>query len=112
MTTDPIDTEALRKQYAHLVEKYGPEAWAESRAHVVLSLLDALATAEHRATRAEAQSAIRGRAVVVYRERAQEAEAKLRAAEAFVEAVKALVEEDDRRIIGEIVARKHAPEGA
>ena len=32
--------------------------------------------AEHRATRAEAQSAIRGRAVVIYRERAREAEAE------------------------------------
>ena len=37
---------------------------------------DALAAAEHRATRAEAQSAIRGRAVVIYRERAREAEAE------------------------------------
>ena len=36
----------------------------------------ALAAAEHRATRAEAQSAIRGRAVVIYRERAREAEAE------------------------------------
>src|SRR5699024_5742215 len=37
---------------------------------------DALAAAEHRATRAEAQSDIRGRAVVIYRERAREAEAE------------------------------------
>ena len=37
---------------------------------------EALAAAEHRATRAEAQSAIRGRAVVIYRERAREAEAE------------------------------------
>ena len=37
---------------------------------------DALATAEHRAIRAEAQSDIRGRAVVMYRERAREAEAE------------------------------------
>ena len=36
----------------------------------------ALTAAEHRATRAEAQSAIRGRAVVIYRERAREAEAE------------------------------------
>ena len=42
----------------------------------VPALLDALAAAEHRATRAEAQSAIRGRAVVIYRERAREAEAE------------------------------------
>ena len=37
---------------------------------------EALAAAEHRATRAEAQSAIRGRAVVIYRERARQAEAE------------------------------------
>ena len=43
------------------------------------ALLDALAAAEHRATRAEAQSAVRGRAVVVYRERAREAEARITA---------------------------------
>ena len=37
---------------------------------------EALAAAEHRATRAEAQAAIRGRAVVIYRERARQAEAE------------------------------------
>ena len=47
----------------------------------VLKLLDLLATAEHRATRAEAQSAVRGRAVVMYRERAREAEARIKAVE-------------------------------
>ena len=36
----------------------------------------ALTAAEHRATRAEAQSAIRGRAVAIYRERARQAEAE------------------------------------
>ena len=44
----------------------------------VPALLDALAAAEHRATRAEAQSALRGRAVVMYRERAREAEAEVK----------------------------------
>ena len=39
-------------------------------------LATALAAAEHRATRAEAQSDIRGRAVVIYRDRAREAEAE------------------------------------
>lgn len=72
MTAHPIDTEALRKQYAHLVEKYGFEAWAESRAHVVLSLLDALADAEQRATRAEEkvseQKALRMKAVAAVTE--------------------------------------------
>ena len=47
----------------------------------VLKLLALLAAAEQRATRAEAQSAIRGRAVVVYRERAREAEARIKAVE-------------------------------
>ena len=42
----------------------------------VPALLDALAAAEHRATRAEARAAIRGRAVVIYRERARQAEAE------------------------------------
>ena len=42
----------------------------------VLKLLDLLADAEHRATRAEAQSAIRGRAVAIYQRRAREAEAE------------------------------------
>ena len=51
----------------------------------VLKLLDLLAAAEHRATRAEAQSAIRGRAVVVYRERAREAEARLKAVEHLID---------------------------
>lgn len=47
----------------------------------MLKVLDLLAAAEQRATRAEAQSAIRGRAVVVYRERAREAEARIKAVE-------------------------------
>ena len=37
---------------------------------------EALAAAEHRATRAEAQAAIRGRAVVIYQQRARQAEAE------------------------------------
>ena len=41
-----------------------------------LAAREALAAAEHRATRAEAQAAIRGRAVVIYRERARQAEAE------------------------------------
>ena len=50
------------------------EAWDEAYRRGV----DALAAAEHRATRAEAQSALRGRAVVMYRERAREAEAEVK----------------------------------
>ena len=51
----------------------------------VLKLLDLLAAAEHRATRAEAQAAIRGRAVVIYRERAREAEARIKAVQHLID---------------------------
>lgn len=113
MTAHPIDTEALREQYGHLVEKYGPEAWAESRAHVVLTVLDALAAAEHRATRAEAQSetrringeywqgAARGNAITadVWKESAEEAEARAKAVRDVLDrhAHYGLVEADDIR---------------
>ena len=73
MTAHPIDTEALREK-SEALGFYGdrPELCDE----VVDGLWTALAVAEHRATRAEAQSAIRGRAVVIYRERARQAEAE------------------------------------
>ena len=76
--TDPVttpDTERLRGRYWR-------ECAEELQATVVKlqddeeALLARLQAAEHRATRAEAQSAIRGRAVVIYRERAREAEAE------------------------------------
>ena len=76
MTDHPLDTEALRRAARRVIsDPYGGalETWWASHA---LRALDALAAAEHRATRAEAQSAIRGRAVVIYRERAREAEAE------------------------------------
>ena len=44
-------------------------------------LATALAAAEHRIARLEAQTDIRGRAVVMYRERAREAEARFQAVE-------------------------------
>ena len=74
MTDHPLDTEALRRAARRVIsDPYGGalETWWASHA---LRALDALAAAEHRATRAEAQSAIRGRAVVIYRERARQAE--------------------------------------
>ena len=73
MTAHPIDTEALREK-SETLGFYGdrPELCDEA----VYGLWAALAAAEHRATRAEAQSAIRGRAVVMYRDRAREAEAE------------------------------------
>ena len=48
----------------------------------VPQLLDQLDRAEHRIARLEAQTSIRGRAVVMYRERARKAEARVRAARA------------------------------
>ena len=48
---------------------------------VVDGLWAALDRAEHRIARLEAQSDIRGRAVVIYRERAREAEARIQAVE-------------------------------
>ena len=75
MTAHPIDTEALGRRAGHVLFTQGPEQPAAT-ARETCALLDLLAAAEHRATRAEAQSAIRGRAVVIYRERAREAEAE------------------------------------
>lgn len=83
MTTHSIDTEALRATAEATIEEHGPLAWPDIPSADLLALLDALATAEHRATRAEAQSAIRGRAVVMYRERAREAEARIKAVQAL-----------------------------
>ena len=87
MTTDTSTeiTESEWKDLAtteitHLTDEekdYLPRAWDEWIARVRRDAArDALAAAEHRATRAEAQSAIRGRAVVIYRERARQAEAE------------------------------------
>ena len=71
MTTHPIDTEALRAELEAAVADY-----RTPNIDLVVHALSALTAAEHRATRAEAQSAIRGRAVVIYRERARQAEAE------------------------------------
>src|SRR5699024_4109229 len=68
MTAHPIDTEALRERAAHVYRHGGPANAVESLAANMPEILDRLAAAEHRATRAEAQSAIRGRVVVIYRE--------------------------------------------
>ena len=76
MTTHPIDTEALRERAAHVYRHGGPPNAVESLAANTPGLLDLLAAAEHRIARLEAQSDIRGRAAVMYRERAREAEAE------------------------------------
>ena len=93
MTAPPNDTEALldelRRNAQAPMDRFDrlngmgglPEYGDDERPFPdeVLKLLDLLAAAEHRATRAEAQSAVRGRAVVIYRERAREAEARIEA---------------------------------
>ena len=76
-------------EITHLTDEekdYLPRAWDEWIARVKRDAArEALAAAEHRATRAEAQSAIRGRAVVIYRERAREAEARIQAVQHLVD---------------------------
>lgn len=87
MNAHPIDTEALRNAVSgHGPDDHGPGICdqygcftscvecGEDWPCLWSSLPDVLAAAEHRATRAEAQSAIRGRAVAIYRERARVAE--------------------------------------
>ena len=76
MTDHPIDTEALRVRAEHVYRHGGPANAIESLAANTPAILDRLAAAEHRAARAEAQSAIRGRAVAIYQQRAREAEAE------------------------------------
>ena len=83
MTAHPIDAEALRARAAHVYRHGGPPNAVESLAANMPGLLDLLAAAEHRIARLEAQSDIRGRAVVMYRERAREAEARIKAARAI-----------------------------
>lgn len=99
MTAHPIDTEALldrlrRNAQAPMdrVERLNgmggsPEYGDDERPFPdeMLKLLDLLAAAEHRATRAEAQSDIRGRAVIMYRERARQAEARIKAVQDLID---------------------------
>ena len=71
MTEHTIDTEALLAELeAAVVDYRSPNIDLAARA------LSALAAAEHRIARLEAQTSIRGRAVVMYRDRAREAEAE------------------------------------
>ena len=59
MTAHPIDIEALRARAAHVYRHGGPANAIESLAANIPAILDRLAAAEHRATRAEAQSEAR-----------------------------------------------------
>lgn len=75
----PSDTEDLRREMEDLAGDAlaRDSRWAGTVSPVeALAILDLLAATEHRATRAEAQSALRGRAAIIYRERAREAEAE------------------------------------
>ena len=78
MTDHHIDTEALRVRAEHVYRHGGPANAIESLAANTPAILDRLAAAEHRAARAEAQSAIRGRAVAIYQRRARAAEEEAR----------------------------------
>ena len=55
MTDHPIDTEALRARAEHVYRHGGPANAVESLAANVPEILDRLAAAERRATRAEAE---------------------------------------------------------
>lgn len=93
MTAHPIDTEALRQDVDFAQRLTGTYQADSTRGYypamerifeAVPALLDALAAAEHRATRAEAQAAIRGRAVKLYQKRASEAEAERDSARGYI----------------------------
>ena len=55
MTAHPIDTKALRARAEHVYRHGGPANAVESLAANIPEILDRLAAAEHRATRAEAR---------------------------------------------------------
>jgi len=64
-TPPELDAHRHRKDWRDIAERWPDQAWSSE---AVLALLDAL-------TRAEARADIRGRAVVIYRDRARKAEA-------------------------------------
>ena len=76
--TEQIDRDDLRNDIESILgdpaSSPTPRYWAQAAD----KLLDAL-------DRAEAQSAIRGRAVVIYRERAREAEARIKAVQDLID---------------------------
>ena len=80
MTTDstPLQ-ERIERELEEMFDGGGFSARDMARDLTPIIAAEVQAAAEHRATRAEAQSAIRGRAVVMYRERAREAEARIEA---------------------------------
>lgn len=77
--TEEIREELRNADQLILVERARAERAEKERDQAVetaLTVQQALDKMEHRATRAEAQSALRGRAAIIYRERAREAEAE------------------------------------
>ena len=75
MTT--TDRDRLRRYLSHAAMLLPPDERVVTVAEGA-AMLDALSAAEHRATRAEARAEVRGRAVAIYRKRAEEAEVAAR----------------------------------
>lgn len=71
MTSHPIDTEALRFTAEATVKEFGPAAWPDIPSSDLVSLLDLLADAKRRATRAEAQSEARRINTAYWKEQAR-----------------------------------------
>lgn len=78
MTAHPIDRDF--KRIADLADT-DPVALR----NIAWQLVADLGRAEHRIARLEAQTAIRGRAVVMYRDRAREAEARIKAVQDLID---------------------------
>lgn len=98
MTAHPIDTEALAKRAGHILFTQGPEQPAAT-ARETCVLLDMLATAEHRATRAEAQAEARRIDNEYWKDLARRRTAQIKAAQDVLDrhAHYGLVEADDIR---------------
>ena len=88
MTTDEYvpDEEQVRAwcregagDYPDVMDEWITRFLSRVKRDAAREALDGLAAAEHRIARLEAQTDIRGRAVVMYRERAREAEARIEA---------------------------------
>ena len=101
VTVHSIDTEALRNLAGTVLDggHYLSDEEEVAIAQGVRHLLDQLDQAEHRIARLEAQSDIRGRAVVIYRERAREAEARIKA-------VRDLCDDADKRHASVLIVTK------
>lgn len=79
MTAHPIDTEALREHLRRLIDASAGPGNPTVSIDDLRALLAAIAAAEHRATRAEALSAIRKKQVAYWRAETQKTRDRLRA---------------------------------